>query len=73
MVSDLSAKNVRGTAFGYYHAVIGIAALPANVLFGWLFKTYGREFTFLFAAVPALIAALALGFRKFRASEQIQN
>jgi MFS family permease len=65
LVSDLTVPSLRGTAFGYYHAVIGFAALPANVLFGWLFTTMGREITFLAAAVPALIASIALGVRKF--------
>lgn len=73
MVSDLTSRPVRGTAFGYYHAVIGFAALPANVLFGWLFKTYGRELTFLCAAAPALAASIALALRNIKVSKQTQN
>jgi len=64
MVTDLTSRHVRGTAFGYYHAVLGMTALPANILFGWLWKTAGREITFLIAVAPALIASILLAVHK---------
>jgi len=36
LVSDIAPLNLRGTAFGYYHFITGLGALPASLLFGFL-------------------------------------
>ncbi|MBM4308344.1 MAG: MFS transporter [Deltaproteobacteria bacterium] len=57
-VSDLVEESKRGTAYGAYHFCIGIAALPASLLMGLLWKVVGVQWAFTFGAVMALIAAL---------------
>ena len=57
-VSDLVEESKRGTAYGAYHFSIGVAALPASLLMGVLWKTMGVEWAFSFGAAMALIAAL---------------
>ncbi len=73
MVSDLTERSIRGTGFGYYHAAIGLSALPANLIFGWLWKVEGRQTTFLFAVVPALIASVFLAMRSLKPEQNLGN
>jgi predicted MFS family arabinose efflux permease len=61
-VADLSAPEQRGTAFGYYNAVIGIAALLASLLFGLIWTAITPEAAFLTGALLAIAATLLLYF-----------
>jgi MFS family permease len=60
LVAQLAPAGHRGGAFGAYHFVIGIAALPASVLFGVLWQRYGAATAFWFGATLALLAAVLL-------------
>ena len=60
LVADLAPAPLRGRAFGWYHAVIGLGALPASVFFGTLWESRGAPTAFLVGAGLALGAALAL-------------
>jgi MFS family permease len=59
-VAGLAGAQVRGTAFGAYHGVIGLAALPASVIFGALYAAFGPAAAFGTGAALAGIAALLL-------------
>jgi MFS family permease len=59
-VADLAPPHLRGTAFGLYHGVIGLAALPASVLFGLLWQRLGAPVAFLTGASLALAATVLL-------------
>jgi MFS family permease len=64
LVADLSPPHLRGKAFGAFHASVGLAALPASVLFGVLWKILGPRAAFLIGAAVALAAtACLLAFR----------
>ncbi len=56
-ISDLVEESMRGTAYGTYHFFIGIAALPASLLMGLIWKAIGVQWAFTFGAILALIAA----------------
>jgi MFS family permease len=60
MMVRLVPEKSRGTAFGLQHAVHGLALLPANVVFGFLY-TKKPELAFGVSAALALVAALLLG------------
>ena len=60
LVAALSTGTRRGSAFGAYHFAIGMAALPASVLFGVIWQTWSPEAAFLTAAGLALSALLLL-------------
>jgi MFS family permease len=60
LVADLVGERLRGRAYGYFHAAIGIAALPASVLFGLLWKELGPQVAFSAGAGVALTATAAL-------------
>lgn len=57
-VADLVEESKRGTAYGVYNFSIGMAALPASVIMGFIWKTVGVQWAFSFGAIMALIAAL---------------
>jgi MFS family permease len=59
-VADLVPEGLRGRAYGFFHAAIGVAALPASVLFGLLWKRFGPTTAFLTGAAVALVATIAL-------------
>jgi MFS family permease len=68
MVADLVPENMRGTAYGTYHAVIGILAFPASFIAGVLWQGlgnwqgFGPSAPFLFGGILALIAAILMAF-----------
>ncbi|MFZ5788909.1 MAG: MFS transporter [Acidobacteriota bacterium] len=59
-VADLAPERLRGTAYGLYHAAVGIAALPASLLFGAIWQLRGAPAAFVTGAVLAGMAALWL-------------
>jgi MFS family permease len=61
LVADMVPAQVRGAAFGWYNLTIGLAALPASLLFGGLWQAYGATVAFLAGAGLALLAAVGLG------------
>lgn len=68
LVADLVPENLRGTAYGTYHAVIGLLAFPASFIAGILWQGlgnwggFGPSAPFLFGGGMALIAALMMAF-----------
>jgi MFS family permease len=75
-VADLVEESKRGTAYGAYHFCIGMAALPASLLMGFIWKEVGVKWAFSFGAALALIAALLaillLGDQDRRASVELK-
>jgi len=61
-VADLAPKELRGTAFGYYNLVIGLFALPASLIFGWVGQAWGYPAAFVVGAGFAGLAFLLLLF-----------
>ena len=63
MVADTAPADLRGTAFGLFNLVSGVAMLVASVVAGWLWETQGASFTFVGGGVFAVLALLVLGLR----------
>jgi MFS family permease len=59
-VADLVPKDVRGTAYGLFNGVVGIAALPASLVVGLLWQNFGVQVPFLFGGGLAMVAAILL-------------
>ena len=57
MISDIVKKEMRGTGFGLYHAILGVTLLPASLIAGRLYDRVGSGAPFYFGAVMALLAA----------------
>jgi MFS family permease len=60
LVADLTPHELRGTAFGWYNATVGVGLLVASVTFGWLWFAFGPAVAFTFGASLALAATLLL-------------
>ena len=64
MVADVAPADLRGTAFGLFNFVIGIAMLIASVLAGGLWDWVGPQATFLAGAGFAGVALLGFLTRR---------
>lgn len=62
LVADFVPAERRGAAFGFYNLALGIAALPASLIFGELVDHAGARIAFLFGGGMALLAAIAICF-----------
>ena len=60
LVSDLVNKDMKGTGFGLYHAVLGIMLLPASAIGGYLYDNVSPSATFYFGSSLSLIAAIMM-------------
>jgi MFS family permease len=61
-VADLVPVEKRGTAYGLYYGVTGLALLPASVIAGYLWQDIAPSAAFLFGATLAIIAAIGMIF-----------
>ncbi len=68
MVSDTAPAELRGTAFGMFNLVSGVAMLLASALAGLLWDQWGASTTFLAGLVFASTTLLALLYRRFLCS-----
>lgn len=62
LVADFAPSTLRGTAFGFYHLTVGLGALPASILFGFIWQTFSASAAFIVGAALALVAAVLLTF-----------
>lgn len=60
VVRDLVPQEKRGTAYGAYHFVMGVSAIPGGLLTGWLWQTYSSTLALTVGATLAGTAAVAL-------------
>jgi len=60
MVADAAPADLRGTAYGMFNLVGGLALLAASVVAGGLWDAFGSRATFLASAGFAVVALLAL-------------
>ena len=67
LVAKLSPKGL-GKGFGLYYALTGIAALPAAVLFGWIYEHHGASDALWLSG--ALVGATGLYWIWSRAAER---
>ncbi len=59
-VADLTEPQHRGTAFGYYNAVLGVGSLAASVLFGLIWTRVSPSASFFTGAALSLLATVLL-------------
>ena len=60
LVADLVPAEARARGFGLYHMCVGLAAMPASLLFGLLYQRLGAATAFLTGAGLALAAVVML-------------
>jgi MFS family permease len=70
-IAEIAPQDLKGTMLGLHSTVAGIALLPASVIAGLLWNTFGDVVPFAFGAGMSLIAtALLIVFMKSRHTAQ---
>jgi MFS family permease len=60
LVADASPPELRGTAYGFFNLLTGVAMLAASVIAGLLWDAYGPEGTFFAGLAFASLALVGL-------------
>ena len=66
MVADVTPSDLRGTAYGFFNLMSGLAMLVASVLAGLLWDRLGASFTFYAGAVFCVLTLVGLWIRMGR-------
>lgn len=69
LVAQAAPPELRGTAFGVFHLVTGLALLAASALAGWLWQAHGPGAPFIAGALFALLAGAGLALVVHRAAQ----
>ena len=59
-ISDLALPEIKGTALGTFHTVIGLAALPAGLIAGALWASAGPQMVFIYGGIVGFSCSLFL-------------
>ena len=70
LVADSAPLDLRGTAFGIFNLIAGMAALFASVIAGFLWNSFGPSATFFAGAVFAAATGLGMGLQTALQSRQ---
>ncbi len=73
LVADLAPASVRATAIGLHATLVGAGLLPASLLAGWLWTSFGPAVPFYFGGILGCAAALALLIVLQKPSEEIRT
>lgn len=71
MLADAAPKSLRGTAFGLFHLLGGLAAFTASVLAGWVWQSAGPTPMFLIAASLATISLVLIPLVRTSAPQSV--
>jgi len=59
-ISELSPQDKRATVLGLYATIEGIGLLPASLIAGWLWASFGHSAPFFFGGATGVLASLLL-------------
>jgi MFS family permease len=60
LIGDKAGESSRGSAFGMYHMVAGLLALPGAALFGAVWQVFGAQAAFMMSSAVTLVSALLM-------------
>jgi MFS-type transporter involved in bile tolerance (Atg22 family) len=60
LVGDAAPAGLKGTAFGVYHFIVGVFALPGAFMLGLIWQEIGSAAAFRTAAGITVVAAAAM-------------
>jgi len=73
-VADLvKEEDKRGTAYGFYHGAVGLCALPASLILGFLWQGFGAAVAFSFGAILAILAGMVFYFGLSEGKRKMEN
>ncbi len=70
MVADTAPDDLRGTAYGFFNLLSGVALLASSIIAGLLWDAMGSAFTFYAGAGFAALTLLAMAMRPAPARHQ---
>ena len=73
LVADFAPAHLRGSAFGLYHLVVGLGALPASLLFGLVWQKIGFSAAFGMGAGLALLASVMLSMLAIKKPAELES
>lgn len=73
LVADTIPAELRGTAFGFFNLVVGVALFTASVVAGVLWQEVSSQSAFIISSILSLIAALMLLIREKLVSQPPQG
>lgn len=73
MVADSAPDDLRGTAYGFFNLVSGLAMLLASTLAGLLWDQFGASFTFVAGIVFSALVLMLLWLRRFFATPRLMS
>lgn len=59
-LADMAQPALRGAAFGWYNFAVGSGALPASIVFGYIWQRFGSVAPFAFGALLSALSAVLL-------------
>lgn len=62
VLGDHALEAERGTLFGWYYALFGLASIPAGLLLGWIWQKHGPHFAYAFAGGIGFVSSSILFF-----------
>ncbi len=57
-VATIIKPEIKGTGYGIYHTVIGLAALPSSIIGGALWQNIGSQALFVYGAAMSLLSCI---------------
>ncbi|MDA8095385.1 MAG: MFS transporter [Betaproteobacteria bacterium] len=60
LIGSMALADEKGTAFGWYHLMLGLAAVPAGTIFGSVWHFLGARAAFSYAGTLGLVSAMLL-------------
>lgn len=60
ILADYAGPSEKGQAFGWYYFLVGMGSLPASLIFGWLWQSYGSSRAFFVSSAVSSAAAVLL-------------
>jgi MFS family permease len=73
LVADFAPSHLRGSAFGLYHLIVGLGALPASLIFGLVWQRLGSAAAFGMGAGLALLGSVMLSMLAIKRPEGAGN
>lgn len=62
LITEIAPADLKGTMLGLHGTLVGIGLLPASLIAGFLWNTFGAAAPFWFGGVLGLAAAVAVAF-----------
>jgi len=57
-VSDITNDEIKGTVYGIFHTVIGIASFLSMIIAGFLWDNFGADFPFILSGVAVIFISI---------------